>query len=30
MSEGRQDVEITGFEGDIVISLSIVGKGAKT
>ena len=24
-SEGRQDVEITGFEGDIVISLSIVG-----
>ena len=22
-SEGRQDVEITGFEGDIVISLSI-------
>ena len=24
-SEGRQDVEITGFEGDIVISLSIAG-----
>ena len=23
MSEGRQDVEITGFEGDIVISLSL-------
>ena len=25
MSEGREDVDITGFEGDIVISLSIVG-----
>ena len=27
MSEGREDVDITGFEGDIVISLSIVGRG---
>ena len=26
MSEGREDVDITGFEGDIVISLSIVGR----
>ena len=25
MSEGREDVDITGFEGNIVISLSIVG-----
>ena len=25
MSEGREDVDITGFEGDIVISLSTVG-----
>ena len=32
MSEGRQDVEITGFEGDIVISLSLVGglEGDRT
>ena len=25
MSEGREEVDITGFEGDIVISLSTVG-----
>ena len=25
MSEGREDVDITGFEGNIVISLPIVG-----
>lgn len=30
MSEGREDVDITGFEGDIVISLSIVGPGDTT
>ena len=30
MSEGREDVDITGFEGDIVISLSIVGPSDRT
>ena len=30
MSEGREDVDITGFEGNIVISLSIVGAGGGT
>ena len=30
MSEGREDVDITGFEGNIVISLSIVGPGDTT
>ena len=30
MSEGREDVDITGFEGNIVISLSIVGPSDRT
>ena len=30
MSEGRQDVETTGFEGDIAISLSLVGADDGT
>ena len=28
MSEGREDVDITAFEGNIVISLSIAGRSA--
>ena len=30
MSEGREDVDITAFEGNIVISLSIAGAGGGT
>ncbi len=29
-SEGREDVENTGFEGEIAFSLSIVGPGDTT